>query len=119
MNRIRDKDVERLATILQIGQVDLMKLVSMGLIDHKPAMRLLVKYSYQRLKRKKYYKVKQIISAVAMEYGVSERFVRDAIYSRQKRLHYCVKCMRKISASDAHRNNGLCDECFSQTIQIE
>ncbi len=28
MNRIKDKDVEHLATILQIGQVDLMKLVS-------------------------------------------------------------------------------------------
>lgn len=119
MNRIRDKDIQRLATITKVSQDDMAKLVSMGLIDHNPAMRLLVKYSVQKLKRKKYYKVRQIVSAVAQEYGVKERFVTDSMYSRQRRIHYCSECMRKISAADNKRNHGLCDDCVAKHIIVE
>jgi hypothetical protein len=119
MNRIRDKDIPRLAMLTKVNQDDFAKLVSMGLIDHAPAMRLLVKYSFQKLKNKKYYKIKQIVKAVADEYGVTEHFVHDSVYTRKKRLHYCTQCMRLISARDNIRNNGLCDDCVSKKIIVD
>lgn len=119
MNRIRDKDIQRLATVTKVSLDDMTKLVSMGLINHTPAMRLLVKHSVQKLKRKKYYKVRQIVAAVASEYGVSTSFVEDSMYSKQRRYHYCTECMRKISAADNKRNHGLCDDCVSKNIIVD
>lgn len=119
MNRIRDKDIQRLATLTKVSQEDMARLVSMGLIDHNPAMRLLVKYSVKKLKRKKYYKIRQIVMAVAQEYGVTRNFVEDTMYARQHSYHYCDECMRRISAADDKRNNGLCDECVAKHIQVD
>lgn len=119
MIRLREKDIERLANFTGVSEADLTKLVSMNLIDHGYAIDRLIQYSYRNLKALKRYTPGQMIKAMMLEYNVSDSKVKNAIYGKKAREHYCSECMKKISATVYRRNNGLCDSCFARHIVID
>ena len=120
MHRIREKDLPRLAALLKIGQDDLVRLISMGVIDHTPCLALLIKYSVRRLKLKKYYKSWQIRKAVAEEFGVKENYVTAVTHRHNKPQQYCCKeCGIVSTYTTLKKNNGLCPRCAEKHIMAE
>ena len=118
MIRLREKELEKLANVLQIPYTAVEKMASMNLINDGLAIDLLIINDWRALRRGNKYSVKQILPALINEYQVSRSKIESAVYGKRKRIFSCTQCGRRISKSESIRNEGLCDMCVSQTIKL-
>lgn len=118
MIRLRDKDIEKLSTILQIPQYAVEKMAAMNLIHDPLAVDMLMVHDWHKLKRSRKYSVKQILKAIMDEYQVSKTKVQAAVYGKRKRIYSCEQCGKRIVKTESERNEGLCDDCVSKSIEL-
>lgn len=118
MIRLREKDIEKLAIILQLPQYTIEKMAAMNLINDSLAVDMLMIYDWKKLKNTKKYTVKQILQAIMDEYQVSKTKVQAAVYGKRKRTYSCQQCGKRITKSESTRNSGICDACVSKSIEL-
>lgn len=118
MIKLRNKDTEKLSTILQIPQYAVEKMAAMNLIHEAIAIDMLIVHDWRKLKRHGQYTVKQILQAVMSEYQVSKSKVQAAVYGKRKHTYSCLQCGKRIVKSESERNDGLCDDCISKSIEL-
>lgn len=116
--KLRDKDINKLSGILQYPTEMIQKIVSMNLLDTIEARNLLILTDWRTLKRSKKYKTFQIIEALVNEYQVSSSKVESIIYAKKQSQYWCKQCQKRIPKGEFQRNNGICDKCVIQSIEL-
>lgn len=116
--KLRDKDINKLSSVLQYPSEMVQKLESMNLLDTTEARNFLILADWKALKRERKYKTFQIIEALVNEYQVSKSKVEFIIYAKKKSQYWCEKCQKRVSKSEFIRNNGVCDKCLIQSIEL-
>lgn len=120
MIRLRPKDIEKIATILQIPQFAVEKMAGMNLIQENHAVDLLIVNDWKRMKRnnRNRYPLKFLIKALEREYQVSDTKVEAAIYNKRKSIYICRECGKRITKTESVRNDGVCDDCVIDSIEV-
>lgn len=116
--RLREKDVNKLSTILQYPTEALQELAAKNLLDDTEVRNLLILSDWRQLKRSKKYTTSQITDALINEYQVSKSKVESIIYSKKKSQYWCKECEKRIPKSEHLRNNGICDKCVALSIKL-
>ena len=116
--KLREKDINKLSRIIDMPIEILVKLHSMSLIDEIDARNLLIISDWKKLKQSKKYNTSQIIAALSNEYQVSDTTIESVIYAKKKLLYWCKKCEKRISKGEFQRNNGICDKCVVNSIEL-
>lgn len=118
MIRLQESEIQKLASITELTPMQIQKLLAMGLVDENRALDALVLYDFKRIKRRKQYKVGQIIEAVMEKYKVPRSRVERIIYNKKRKRYYCDKCSKEIPSREKKRGNGKCDHCVALEIEI-
>lgn len=118
MIKLQESEIQKLSAITEIEPIQLHKLLTMGLIDENRALDQLILHDFRRIKRRKQYKVSQIIEAVIEKYKVPRSRVERVIYAKKVKKHYCDKCSKEITNRERKRGNGKCDHCVALEIPI-
>jgi hypothetical protein len=116
--RLRDKDFDKLAGILQLPVEIIQKLDVMNLLDNLESRSLLILTDWRVLKRGKKYTTTQIVEALCSEYKTSKSTVEKIIYAKKKSQYWCKGCGKRISKGESFRNNSICDKCIAKSIKI-
>jgi transcription initiation factor IIE alpha subunit len=118
MITLREKEINKLAAMLQLPEDQLERLHSMRLLDESKAIDILVRYEYARLKRTELYNVKQITEALMREYDISRGKVQNAIYNKRKGKYFCRICGRAISNHRHLNYDDVCKSCVTNSINF-
>ena len=118
MIEFREKEIEKLSAITSLTPMQVQNLLAMGLIDDSKALDTLILYDFRRIKRRRLYRVGQIIEALVEKYKTCPSRVQRVIYHKKKKIYYCNNCAKQIKAREHHRNNGRCDHCVAMDIEI-
>lgn len=86
--------------------MQIQKLLNMDLIAESRALDVLLLYDFRRIKRRKQYKVGQIIEALIEKYKVPRSRVERVIYAKKTKRYYCDKCSKEITNRERKRGNG-------------
>lgn len=118
MITLREKEIAKLAAIINLPEDQLERLHSMRLLEEGKAIDILVKYEFSRLKRTGLYNVKQITEALMREYDISRGKVQNAIYNKPRAKYFCRICGRKISRHRHLTYDNVCESCAIKSIEI-
>lgn len=118
MKQLQDKELEKLSTISGVPVADLQNLHALGVLNPRTVIACLIKYDYKRIRSCGRYSVRQITAAIMQEYQVSKNTVQNAIYEKKKKEFFCSQCGRLVKKAELRRNNGLCDQCTINSIQL-
>ncbi len=116
--QLTDKEFQKLAAQTGVSQYDIQKLYSMGVLRERGLQELLIRYDYDKIRSLGKYRPSQIISRLVMYYHVSREVVSGSVYNRTKTQYYCEDCGKLIKKSEYKRNDGLCDDCVSRSIEL-
>lgn len=118
MKKITVRDLEKFASLTDIPLIHLHKLHELDVLDEPQILFRLMKADYKRIKAGcGHFSVRQMTSAIANEYQVSEATVRTAIHERKKVEYRCPKCGGHALRKELKRNHGVCDHCTILKIQ--
>lgn len=115
---IYDEYAQKVSDIIQIPLSYVLQLRDKGLLHEKAVRDLLIKDDYIKLTKTKKFTKNQILEKLAGIYNVDKRKVQTVAATKHKSLHYCSKCGSQVSKLEYLRNDGICDKCFSQLINI-
>ena len=118
MIKLNEAEIQKLASITELTPMQIQNLLTMGLIDESRALDALILYDFRRAKRRKQYKVGQIIEAVVEKYKVPRSRVERVIYAKKTKRYYCDKCSKQITHREQNRGNGKCDHCVALEIEL-
>ena len=118
MIKLREKDIEKLAILLELPQYAVEKMATMQLIDEKAAVNRLIAYDWKKLKARRKFSTRHIVQALEDEYQVGKGKVLGAVYEKRKCVYSCVKCGKRITKAESLRNKGICDRCVSKSIVL-
>ncbi len=118
MIKLTDELLLELSEALDVPYEIIQKLYSMRMLHEPTTFSVLMKHDYDRLRKMGKYRPGQVILAVANKYHVTTDRVRNAIYSKNRRLYYCEECGKRIPHREYLRGFGKCDDCFVKTIEI-
>lgn len=118
MKKLQDKDFEKFSALTGVSMVEIQKLHAFGAFDESLIIDHLIRYDFKRLRKGGRYTVKQICAAIAEEYQVSLSKVHNAIYDKRRREAVCSKCGRVVKRAELNRNQGVCDICVIDSIEL-
>lgn len=118
--RLTEKHLIKLATITNLPLEKITELHAMDLLDSNRVLELLVKQDWKSLAcmadRYTYF---HRLMAVAKEYNISSNLVREYIkYKPRKGEYFCDICGTSITNLEYKRNEGLCDKCMIESINL-
>lgn len=118
MIELKENDIQKLSEITEIPCHDIQKLYTMGLIHEANALNYLIKHDFDSIKKMGQYRTFHIVRRICNKYHVSKTKVHNAIYQKRSAYFYCGNCDKRIGKSEYVRNNGLCDDCVSMSIDL-
>lgn len=118
MIQLGDREIHKLSEITGVSHFDLQKLYSMGILHEERTFEHLIKHDFTNLSKMGKYKPGQIMVALAHKYAVTMNKVRSSIYHKRSRYYYCEQCDKRITKTIFTRNNGLCEECVINSIEV-
>lgn len=116
--QLTDKEFQKIAAKTGVSQYDLQKLYSMGMLRERGMQDVLIRYDYYKIRSLGKYKPSQIISRLMMFYHVSRDAVAGAVYNRAKTQYYCENCGKLLKKSEYKKNDGLCSDCVTKSIEL-
>ncbi|NDV64018.1 hypothetical protein [Bacteroides sp. 224] len=116
--RLREKDINKLSSILNFSTETLQELEAKNLLDDTEARNLLILNDWRALKKNKKYTTTQIVEALVNEYQVSKTKVETVIYAKKKSQYWCKKCQKRIPKSEYNKNDGVCNRCVALSIKL-
>ena len=115
---LTSKDFRKLAKETGVTAFQLEKMYAMGLLRTARITDLLIRYDYKEIMRSGRYTREQVVMRLMAYYQAGQSKINDAIKDRYSKYHYCDACGKIIDKRTFIRNEGLCDECKSKTIEI-
>lgn len=116
---IDDLYAQKTADIGYIPVEYILKLRERGWLNQRAIRDDLIRYDYYALLKTKKLNKNQIIEKLAGIYDINKRKVYDVIKIKPKHILYCKRCGKEISNKEFKRNEGICDRCFAQSINIQ
>lgn len=115
-----NKEKEKLAAVTGLAPIQVDKLITMGLIDYKNALKAIVKHDAFMLKRKRLYRVAEIHRVLAERYGTSIYFIKQCMAKERKAPRYhCIRCGKEITWKIKKKNLGKCDACLLDDMRAD
>ena len=124
---LTDREIQKASKLLGYEEAVLTQMNSQYLLDVDYIRTLLVKSDYDHLVRGLQYLVDQkgtysypeIMAVLKKEYGMSYDELNAAIHGRKnKTIYFCRKCGIRITKVTYNRTDGLCNNCFAETINL-
>lgn len=124
---LREQDIRKASVIFDIDEITLRKLNDKALLNAEYIRETLIKYDYNKLidglellaTENKAYTYPEATKAVCNEYGISRIVLNKILNSkRNSNMRFCVKCGKRIMKSQNERTNGLCEDCFANSIDL-
>lgn len=120
MIRLGNLEKQKLAAATGLAPIQIDKLLSMGVIDEKAALKVIVCHDYRSLRRRGLYKASQVKQVLSERYGVTLGFVsKCAAGEKVVKRYNCLKCGKNIDFRTKKRNRGKCDSCVAEDIKKE
>lgn len=117
-NKLREKDIYKLAEVLNVPVEELVKLDGLGLLNTTETKCILAERDWKILKKQRRYQSGHIIEALSREYLLTISQVESAVYGKKQFKYYCKECGTNISAALNKKNGGVCNRCIVQSIKI-
>lgn len=123
---LRPKDLEKASEMFGIEQALLERLNSQRLLNATYIRNLLIRADYERLTsglhwlehQDKKYNFPEVMRALQHEYNLGKKDLQSILHGKNKSLLFCSRCGLKISKSVFNRTNGLCSNCFADTMEL-
>lgn len=116
--RLSEKDAYKLSEITGLPVEGIHQIDGLGVLNVSEAKCVLASIDWERLRKKTKLKSGQIIKLLCKEYQLTTHQVECAIYGKKRFLYYCKKCGSQISKAESNRNEGLCDDCVIESINL-
>lgn len=123
---LRQKDLEKASELFGIEIVTLERLNSQRLLNSTYIRNLLIRADYERLTsglhwlehQDKNYKFPEVMRALQREYNISKDTLAKILHGKKESLIFCNRCGIRITKKCYDRTNGLCSNCFADTMEI-
>lgn len=113
-----DDEYNKLSALTGIPAFNLQKIDALGLLDNEVAVRMVLEQEYRNQRKTNKVLPKLIIQAIANKYGLPTYKVRRYLFARECPIYYCAKCHKQITRLEYKRNEGLCDSCVVDSINL-
>lgn len=123
---LRPKDLEKASDLFGIELALLERLNSQRLLNTVYIRNLLVRADYERLTsglhwlehQDKNYNFPEVLRALRLEYNISKKILTQILHGKNESLVFCNKCGTRITKQCYNRTNGLCSNCFAETLEL-
>lgn len=123
---LRPKDLEKASDMFGIELALLERLNSQRLLNATYIRNLLIRADYERLTsglhwlehQDKKYNFPEVMRALQHEYNVSKPNLTSILHGKNESLMFCNKCGIRITKQCYNRTNGLCSNCFAETLDL-
>lgn len=115
---IFDEYAQKIADIIRVPLPYVLQIRDQGLLNNKAVRDLLIKNDYIRLTKTKKFTRNQILEKLSGIYDVDKRKIQTVASTKYKNLYFCSKCGSQVSKLEHLRNDGQCDRCYSQLINL-
>lgn len=123
---LRPKDLEKASDLFGIELATLERLNSQRLLNATYIRNLLIRADYERLTsglhwlehQDKNYKFPEVIRALRLEYNINRATLTNILRGKKESLIFCNKCGVRITKQMYTRTNGLCSNCFAETLEL-
>ena len=119
MKALTEKELNKLATLLDMGVDELKRLCKLGVVNVPTARNLIIKNDYEvNVSTGKYSKT-SIIQALMIEYQSSRAKIESVVYGKgTNKTEACKLCGSEMSRYKYHKSGGICDECIAKSIKL-
>lgn len=123
---LRPKDLQKASELFGIELVMLERLNSQRLLNTTYIRNILIRVDYERLTsglhwlehQDKNYRFPEVLRALQHEYNVSKPNLNKILHGRNEGLVFCNRCGIRISKRCYDRTNGLCSNCFADSLEL-
>lgn len=119
MKALTEKELNKLATLLDMGVDELKRLCKLGVVNVPTARNLIIKNDYEvNVSTGKYSKT-SIIQALMIEYRSSRAKIESVVYGKgTNKIEECKLCGIQMSRYKYHKSGGICDDCIANSIKL-
>lgn len=125
---LRDKDIQKASKLFGIDEQTLNKMNELYLLDTDYIRAKLIKNDYDYLVRglkylteeqKGKYQFPEVMAALRKEYGIHTDELNAIIHEKRNAgMYFCKRCGIRITRTIYKRTDGLCIQCFSDTLHL-
>lgn len=123
---LRPKDIEKAAELFGYDQAIFKQFNDQRLLNTVYIRALLIRMDFERMAsglhwlehHDKNYSYPEIMKALAKNYGVSMKVIKQTVNGHSSTIHFCSKCGIRVTGDVYRRTGGLCSSCFAETIDI-
>ena len=123
---LRPKDIEKASDMFGIDQAILERLNAQRLLNATYIRNLLIRADYERLTsglhwlehQDKNYRFPEVLRALQREYNVSKSTLSNILHGKNESVVFCNRCGIRITKQCCNRTNGLCSNCFAETLEL-
>lgn len=123
---LRPKDLDKASELFQIDKALLERLNSQRLLNVEYIRNILVRADYERLTsglhwlehQDKKYTFPEVMRALQTEYNINKKILNNILHGKNESVLFCSKCGIRISKQCHTRTNGLCSNCYADTLEL-
>lgn len=123
---LRPKDLDKASELFQIDKALMQRLNSQRLLNTEYIRNLLIRADYERLTsglhwlehQDKKYNFPEVMKALQREYNIDKKALQSVLHGRNEAILFCSCCGIRISRQVHARTNGLCSNCFADTLEL-
>lgn len=123
---LRPKDMEKASELFGVELAILERLNAQRLLNATYIRSLLIRADYERLTsglhwlehQDKKYNFPEVLRALAHEYNVNVKAIQGILHGKNTSILFCSRCGVRINKSTHFRTNGLCSNCFADTLEL-
>lgn len=123
---LRPKDLDKASELFQLDKALLERLNSQRLLNTVYIRNVLIRADYERLTsglhwlehQDKKYNFPEVMRALQREYNINKDALNNVLHGRNEAVLFCSRCGIRISKSCHTRTNGLCSNCYADTLEL-
>lgn len=123
---LRPKDLQKASELFGIELAMLERLNAQRLLNATYIRNLLIRADYERLtsglhwleNKEKKYKFPEVMRALRLEYNISASNLKSILHGRNEAIIFCNRCGIRIHKTTYNRTNGLCSNCYADTLVL-
>lgn len=123
---LRPKDLAKASELFDIELALLERLNSQRLLNSTYIRNILIRADYERLTsglhwlehQDKKYNFPEVMRALQHEYNISKTNLNSILHGKNESIMFCNRCGIRISKRTYNRTEGLCSNCFADTLEL-
>ncbi len=123
---LRPKDIQKASEIFGVDEATLIQMNDRMLLNTDFIRSVLIKADFERLtsglhwleNNDKKYNYPEVQKALQREYNIESKVLQQILYGKNTKIVFCKKCGVRISKKTYERTDGLCSNCFAETLDL-